>query len=79
MSKKNKKRNKAWFIRVRWSYLPNSWQGWLTYIPMLSFLVIVFIVIHHQNRSWLNTILLYIPYMVITGVVMTWIASHESR
>lgn len=71
-------KNKKWFVRVRWSYLPCSWQGWLTYIPMVSFLVLVFILIHHQNRSWLNTLILYIPYMICTAVVMTWVANHRS-
>jgi len=71
-------KQKPWFIKVRWSYLPNSWQGWLTYLPMLVFLIAVFVLIHHQNRSWPNTVILYLPYMVITGVVMTWLASHKS-
>ncbi len=71
-------KQKPWFVKVRWSYLPSSWQGWLTYLPMLVFLIAVFVLIHHQNRSWLNTIILYLPYMVITGVVMTWLANHKS-
>lgn len=73
-----RRKQKAWFIKIRWSYLPNSLQGWLTYIPMLGFLTLVFVVIHHQNRSWLDTAILYLPYMVITGVVMTWLAAHKS-
>jgi hypothetical protein len=70
--------NKKWFKKVRWSYLPSSWQGWLTYIPMLLFLVVVFVLIHHQNRAWIDTALLYVPYMISTGVIMHWLASHRS-
>ena len=24
----------AWFVQVRGSYLPCSWQGWLSYVPL---------------------------------------------
>lgn len=76
--KRSKTTNKKWFKRVRWSYLPNNWAGTLVYGAMLLFLTVVFIIIHHQNRAWLDTAILYAPYLVCTGVVMTWIASHKS-
>lgn len=75
---KKKRRHQKWFVKVRWSYLPNSWQGWLTYVPMILFLALILILIHHQNRSWLSTVLLYAPYLVCTGVVMHWLAGHKS-
>lgn len=78
--KKNKSHNKKgiWFVKVRWSYLPCSWQGWLLYIPMILFLLVIVIVIDWQTYSFVNALLSYFTYFICTGVVMHWIASNKS-
>lgn len=70
---------KAWFRPVRWSYLPNSWQGWLLYIPYLAYLVITFWAVDHNSHSASDTLIGIIPYWVAGAVVMQWIASHMSK
>ncbi|MEI7683185.1 MAG: hypothetical protein WCJ24_02705 [Candidatus Saccharibacteria bacterium] len=74
----SKKKHNLWFIKVRGSYLPNSWQGALTYIPFLTFLVASLIVTINNIDSLALAALLIFPQWVAAAVVMTWIASRES-
>lgn len=75
---KRTKRNNKWFVKVRGSYIPNNSYGWLTYIPYLAFVVAVpLYVFSHVDNRWLG-LLIIIPNYVAAGVVMTWLAAHES-
>lgn len=67
-----------WFIKIRWSYLPNSGAGWLTYIPYLAYLIIVPILVYRDSSSWTLTVFITLPNWVAASVVMSWLASHES-
>ncbi|HSW80110.1 MAG TPA: hypothetical protein VLG47_05025 [Candidatus Saccharimonadales bacterium] len=81
MSKKIKRKSKntdAWFIKIRGSYLPNSWQGWLTYIPFVGYLVLSFSAIFQLTDSLLVMVYLLVPAWVGAAVVMTWIAQRKS-
>lgn len=78
MKKYSKHKKGAWFIKVRGSYLPCSWQGWISYIPMTIFLVSVFIAIDRNAHSISDALYVYFPYFVCTGVVMHWIAANKS-
>lgn len=78
MKRYPKPKKGAWFIKVRSSYLPCSWQGWLLYIPMIMFLVAVFMFANQQADSVTEALFLYFPYFVCTGVVMHWIAANKS-
>lgn len=73
MAKKNR-----WFIKVRGSYLPGSWQGWLTYIPFLAFLVISLVATIHSQATLTMAVLLVFPQWVAAAVVMTWLAARKS-
>lgn len=73
-----KKKQKKWFIKVRGSYLPNSWQGRLTYIPFLTFLIASLVVTLNNIEPISLAYLLVFPQWIAAGVVMTWIASRES-
>jgi hypothetical protein len=72
-------KTKAWFIPVRWSYLPNSWQGWLSYIPFTAFLVITFIAVDRNSHSVSDTLFGIFPYWVGAAVIMQWFASNKSK
>ncbi len=37
-SRKLKAKKGKWFVKMRGSYIPGSWQGWLTYVPYVVFL-----------------------------------------
>ncbi len=73
------KHNKAWFIKVRGSYLPNSWQGWLTYIPFTGFLLTVLVAALRHEHSVSDVFYAIFPQWVAAAVVMTWLAMHKSK
>jgi hypothetical protein len=68
----------AWFIKVRGSYLPCSWQGALTYIPMILCLVFIIIAAVHATNSTATIVLLVFPNFVCVGLIMHWLASMKS-
>jgi hypothetical protein len=76
MAKKSKKQK--WFRPVRGSYLPNNWQGWLTYIPFLAYLVFVLVYGWRDTSSATQAILYIAPNWVAAAVVMTWFAKRVS-
>ncbi len=75
---RKKRSSQAWFIRVRGSYLPNSWQGWLTYIPFVAYLVAVMITIGNETTGWLMKLMMITVQFVAAAVVMTWVAATHS-
>jgi hypothetical protein len=74
----SKKKSDKWFIKVRGSYLPNSWQGWLTYIPFTAFLVTVLVAAVRTQHSVSDVFYMVFPQWVAAAVVMTWIAKQRS-
>lgn len=73
-----KPRKGAWFIPLDWSYLPASWQGWLTYIPFIAYLAATFFIIDAGASSLASTLFAVLPYWVSGVVIMHWLASHKS-
>ncbi len=73
-----KSTNKAWFRKVRGSYLPMSWQGWALYVPFVAYLLTVLVVVHVNSDSVSGTLYGIFPQWVAAAVVMTWIASKKS-
>jgi branched-subunit amino acid transport protein len=78
MKKTTKLKKGAWFIKIRGSYLPDSWQGWLTYVPFVIFLVGAYVVGTGSGHSVATAIYQVVPAWVAAGVVMTWIAARKS-
>lgn len=78
MKKQSRSKKGAWFVKIRGSYLPRSWQGWLSYVPYVYFLVITFLAVDRQSHSVSDTFVGIIPYWVSAAVVMTWIAAKKS-
>lgn len=78
-TKKSKKNNKAWFIKIRGSYLPNNLYGALTYIPFLG-LIIAFTVWQINLKLSLATTLFHLfVFYVTTGVLMSYFASTKTK
>lgn len=73
-----KQKANVWFKRVRGSYLPCSWQGALTYIPFLAFLITSLVITLHAQSSLAMAVLLVFPQWVAAVVVMTWLASRKA-
>ncbi len=78
LSLMTKRKSNKWFVKVRGSYLPNSWQGWLLYIPFVAYLITVFIVVDRNSHSVSDTLYGIFPQWIAAAVVMTWIASKKS-
>ena len=73
-----KKQSIAWFIKVRGSYLPQSWQAWLLYVPFVGFLLTVLLAAVRTQHSVSDMFYMIFPQWVAAAVVLTWIASQKS-
>jgi sensor histidine kinase YesM len=73
-----KQRKGAWFAQIRGSYIPVSWQGWLTYIPFVAYLVYSLAVAFDYTGNGLKAILWIVPNWVAATVIMTWVAKRTS-
>ena len=73
-----KKRNDAWFIKLRGSYLPCSWQGWALYAIYAAYIlgIVAYVTVNHYDR--LQAVFWVFPNWVAALVVMTWIAKAKS-
>ncbi len=78
MKKVPRKHKGTWFVKVRGSYLPCTWQGWLTYVPYVVFLVAAFLMVDKTSHSASDTLIGIVPYWVSAAVVMTWLARTKS-
>jgi hypothetical protein len=81
MAKKHTKKVKkqTWFVAVRGSYIPNSWQGWLTYVPFIIFLGVVMQSAVNASDSFSDVFYAIFPQWVAAAVVMTWLAKLKSK
>jgi hypothetical protein len=68
----------AWFVAIRGSYLPVSWQGWLTYVPFIAYLLFAMQVAKGATHSAAAAVLIIVPNWVAATIVMTWLAKRTS-
>jgi hypothetical protein len=88
-----KHRKGAWFVNIRNSYIPVSWQGWLTYIPFVVALIAILDAGYKNlitanlddlsilQRIWTAityTAINIVPGFVAVGALMTWLAIKKS-
>lgn len=73
-----KKHSGKWFVKLRGSYIPCSWQGWLTYIPYISFLVITFMIVNRHEHSASDVLFGIFPYWICAAIIMQWLAGRKS-
>jgi hypothetical protein len=74
MSKKT-----TWFVKTRGSYLPNSWQAWVLYIPYTAYLAGLAIYVLNGPYSLWNAVFILVPNWVVALIIMTWIAEQTSK
>jgi hypothetical protein len=67
-----------WYIKKRGSYLPNSWQGWLSYVPYIAYIVGVLVYVEVNKDSFWLAVFTTIPNWITASVVMTWLARRRS-
>jgi hypothetical protein len=68
----------AWFVPIRGSYLPVTWEGWLISIPYISYLVISLLYVVDRAQEPGDIIINLVPYWLSAAVAMTWIAKQKS-
>lgn len=81
MAKRKQKRTGrkgAWFTPLRGSYIPVSWQGWLTYIPFTAYLLYSWFVAFANTDNNFEAVLWIVPNWVAATAVMTWLARATS-
>lgn len=78
MAKKKQKSSDKWFIKVRGSYLPSSWQGWLTYAPYAAYVIGILLFALDNTSDWLHAVPIIVPNWLVALIAMTWVAEHKS-
>lgn len=71
------KKKGAWFVALRWSYIPVSPQGWALYIPFTSLLILVILVASYQETV-AEGIVIAIPGLFAITAAFQWFAAHKS-
>lgn len=77
-TKTPKPKKGAWFIPVRGSYLPASWQAWALYVPYLYYLVATLVLVIQSSATFAEISIRLVPYWVAGVVAMTWVAKQKS-
>lgn len=70
---------KPWFRKVRGSYLPDSWQAWVLYIPYTAYVVGVAVFVYGRGDNLWEALFTLVPNWVAALAIMTWIAERTSR
>jgi hypothetical protein len=73
------KKTKKWFIATRGSYLPNTWQGALTYIPYVAYLFVSGLVVLKHPSPNIVKIFEIIAIWIAAAAIMTWFARRLAR
>ena len=68
-----------WFYKVRGSYLPKSWQGWLLYIPYTAYIVGAAVYVYSRGDSLWGALFTLVPNWVAALAIMTWVAERTSK
>jgi hypothetical protein len=73
-----KRISNKWFVRMRGSYLPCSWQAWACYLVAVLYLSIAFAYIDDvtDNVGWI--IFHGLKELIVVGIILTWIAQQRS-
>ena len=71
-------KTKKWFVKKRNSYLPNSLQAWLLYIPYLAYLIGVMVFVCQRKDGFWLALFTVVPNWIAAGLIMTWIAKIKS-
>lgn len=74
---KNSKNSKL-FVKIRGSYLPGSFYGWLCYIPFIVFLILVPILAINYSDNLVLACLITIPNWLVATITITYYASLNS-
>lgn len=68
----------AWFAKFHGNYIPASWQGWLTYIPYIGFLIATMWYVADTSNYVYEIPIRIMPYWICAAVIMIYIARRKS-
>lgn len=71
------RKNGAWFVATRWSYIPVSPQGWALYAPYTMLLLLILVVASYQETV-AEGVVIAIPGLIAITMAMQWLAAHKS-
>ena len=71
--------NKAWFISVRRSYLPSSWQGLIVYMVYTIYLILLGILWYQRGHHYWTLMTTIIPLIIGSAFITQYIASKNSK
>lgn len=72
---------KPWFIQKKYGYgwgLPARWQGWVVVVLYFVFILYLFVRIDTSSHSVSDTLLNFIPWVIVASVVLFFIARITS-
>jgi hypothetical protein len=79
MKKVRKTKHQAWFVHIRNSYLPSSWQGLVIYLIYVGYIISI-PVVWYKNGHYLWQLLTTVIPLIIAGVLLTqYVASKNSK
>jgi hypothetical protein len=79
MKKVKKHKRQAWFVPVRKSYLPASWQGFVIYFLYVAYIVTVPIVWYGEGHLLWNLLTEVIPLDLAGVLLAQYIAANNSK
>lgn len=72
------KNKHQWFEKVRNSYLPKSWQGYLIYMSYVAYVVLLPIGWYRRGHAIWDLFTVVIPLWIAAALVTQYIASKRS-
>jgi hypothetical protein len=79
MKKTNKRNSKAWFVHVRKSYLPASWQGFGIYLLYVAYLIMVPVVWYSNGHDLWRLLTTVIPLILAMALLTQFVAYKNSK
>ena len=79
MDMKRNSKKQAWFIKIRNSYLPCSWQGLTIYFVYLAYLVALPVAWYYQGHDMWRLLTNVLPLAAAAAIVAQFIASKNAR
>jgi hypothetical protein len=79
MKKAKKVKNRPWFVSVRKSYLPSSWQGRLIYALYVAYTIAVPITWYKEGHDFFRLLTTVIPLLAAAALLTQFVASKNSK
>lgn len=79
MKKVRKTKRNAWFVHVRNSYLPATWQGFVIYLLYVAYIIAVPLVWYKNGHDLWRLLTTVVPLLIAMVLLTQFIASKNSK